>query len=161
MVGISIDSTAHRDKIAKILSGNVEAYVTWADHKIAALERNRQYLLEQRAAAETRCNAAHARLKKVMQSEAEQRVRAKNAEASLAQVQAQLAKATVARRASSASLGLERAIRKLARNPAVAKKLVLVLHPDKCPASLSESAAELFRLVQGIREERKGYSRSE
>eukprot|EP00966_Prymnesium_polylepis_P304279 7030333-Prymnesium_polylepis.2 len=95
-----------------------------------------------------------------MQSEAEQRLRAKSAEASLAQVQAQLAKATVARRASSASLGLERAIRKLARNPAVAKKLVLVLHPDKCPASLSESAAELFRFVQSIREERKGYSRS-
>jgi len=97
----------------------------------------------------------------MMQSEAEQRLRAQNAEASLAQVQAQLAKATIARQGSRSSLGLERAIRKLARNPTVVKKLVLILHPDKCPASLSESAAELFRFVQGIREERMGESLSE
>ena len=161
MVGISVGSTAHRDRIAKILSGNVEAYVAWADHKIVALERNRQFLLEQGAAAEARCIAAQARLKKMMKSEAEQRLRAQNAEASLAQVQAQLAKATIGRQASRSSLGLERAIRKLARNPTVVKKLVLILHPDKCPASLSESAAELFRFVQRIREERMGESLSE
>lgn len=88
-----------------------------------------------------------------MQSEAEQRSRAETAEASLAQARARLANATAVRQASTCSI--QRAISKLARNPAVVKKLVLVCHPDKCPDSLSESATELFRFVQSIRREKE------
>lgn len=154
MVKVSIPSKAHEQKIAKILSGDVKSYVQWADHKIEALGRNREFLVEQRAAVEARCNAAEARLEKVVKSEAEQRSRAQNAEASLVQLQARLAKAAVARQASSSSL--EKAIRKLARNPKVVKKLVLVCHPDKCPSEVTDSASELFRYLQSIREKDAG-----
>eukprot|EP00966_Prymnesium_polylepis_P167209 3865417-Prymnesium_polylepis.1 len=56
------------------------------------------------------------------------------------------------RQSAETNRPLEKPIVKLARNPVVVKKLVLVCHPDKCPKEASESATELFRFLQGIRE---------
>eukprot|EP00966_Prymnesium_polylepis_P207108 4797377-Prymnesium_polylepis.1 len=68
-----------------------------------------------------------------MESEVVQRERAENAEKRLAQAEARLAE-MAAKRQSVSNRPLERAIMKLARNPVVVKKLVLVVHPDKCPS---------------------------
>jgi type III secretion system FlhB-like substrate exporter len=62
---------------------------------------------------------------------------------------------TAKRQSAATNRPLEKAIVKLARNPVVVKKLVLVCHPDKCPEEVSESATELFRFLQGIRENAK------
>ena len=43
------------------------------------------------------------------------------------------------------------AIRKLAKSPAVGKRLAAACHPDKAPPELNLVAAELFRLVQDMR----------
>ena len=43
------------------------------------------------------------------------------------------------------------AIRKMAKNPAVGKRLAAACHPDKAPPELNLVAAELFRLVQDMR----------
>eukprot|EP00966_Prymnesium_polylepis_P163621 3782544-Prymnesium_polylepis.1 len=59
-----------------------------------------------------------------------------------------------AKRQSATNRPLEKAIAKLARNPVVVKKLVLVCHPDKCPKEVSESATELFRFLQAMKEKR-------
>jgi len=56
------------------------------------------------------------------------------------------------KRQCSCGRRVELALRRLARNPAIAKKLILAVHPDKCPAALSDSATELFRLVLRVRE---------
>ena len=88
-----------------------------------------------------------------MKSEAAQRERAEKAEISLAQAEARLAN-MAAKRQSGTNRPLEKAIVKLALNPVVVKKLVLVCHPDKCPSELSESAGELFRFLQSVREKR-------
>ena len=87
------------------------------------------------------------------ESEAGQRERAERAEKSLVQAEARLA-SMAAKRQSAANRPLEKAIMKLARNPVVVKKLVLVCHPDKCPKEVSESATELFRFLQTMREKR-------
>eukprot|EP00966_Prymnesium_polylepis_P271853 6280874-Prymnesium_polylepis.1 len=88
-----------------------------------------------------------------MESEAELRVRAEQAEKSRAHAEARLAEMAT-KRQSATSHPLERAIAKLARNPVVVKKLVLVVHPDKCPKEVSESATELFRFLQTMKEKR-------
>ena len=43
------------------------------------------------------------------------------------------------------------AIRKMAKSPAVGKRLVAACHPDKAPPELNLVAAELFRLLQDMR----------
>ena len=43
------------------------------------------------------------------------------------------------------------AIRKMAKSPAVGKRLAAACHPDKAPPELNLVAAELFRLVQDMR----------
>ena len=43
------------------------------------------------------------------------------------------------------------AIRKMAKSPAVGKRLAAAFHPDKAPPELNLVAAELFRLVQDMR----------
>eukprot|EP00966_Prymnesium_polylepis_P300529 6945081-Prymnesium_polylepis.2 len=88
-----------------------------------------------------------------MDSETVQRARAEQAEKSLAQAEERLAR-MAAKRQSATNRPLERAIAKLARNPVVVKKLVLVCHPDKCPKEVSDSATELFRFLQTMREKR-------
>ena len=45
------------------------------------------------------------------------------------------------------------AIQKLTLSPAVAKRIAAAIHPDKCPRELCDSATELFRYVQSIREQ--------
>ena len=60
-----------------------------------------------------------------------------------------------AKRQSRINRPLEKAIAKLARNPVIVKKLVLVCHPDKCPSEVSDSATELFRFLQSIRDKTK------
>jgi predicted transcriptional regulator len=44
------------------------------------------------------------------------------------------------------------AIRKLTRDPSTGKRLAVACHPDKVPAKLNDSASELFRFLQTIRE---------
>ena len=102
-------------------------------------------------AAERRLRAAESASAQALRSEAEQRDRAERAEERLTQAEARLALLAPKRRCSCGRR-VERALRRLARNPAVAKKLVLACHPDKCPAALSDSATELFRLLQRVRE---------
>ena len=46
------------------------------------------------------------------------------------------------------------AIRKMAKSPAVGKRLAAACHPDKAPPELNLVAAELFRLVQDMRDMR-------
>ena len=53
-----------------------------------------------------------------------------------------------------------RAIKKLTLNHSVGKRLAAVVHPDKVPTELSESASELFQFFQNIRESREGLSKS-
>eukprot|EP00966_Prymnesium_polylepis_P197867 4584846-Prymnesium_polylepis.1 len=89
-----------------------------------------------------------------MESEAELRVRAEKAEKSLVQAEARLA-SMAAKRQSATNRPLEKAIVKLARNPVVVNKLVLACHPDKCPSEVSDSATELFRFLQSIRDKTK------
>lgn len=89
-----------------------------------------------------------------MESEAELRVRAEQAEKGRAHAEERLAE-MAAKRQSATNRPLERAIAKLARNPVVVKKLVLVCHPDKCPKEVSDSATELFRFLQKIRDNTK------
>ena len=43
------------------------------------------------------------------------------------------------------------AIRKMAKSPAMGKRLAAAFHPDKAPPELNLVAAELFRLVQDMR----------
>ena len=43
------------------------------------------------------------------------------------------------------------AIRKMAKSPAVGKRLAAACHPDKAPPELNLVAAELFRLLQDMR----------
>ena len=121
--------------------------------RIGGLERNREYLKKQAKLAEQRCAAAERMHRMAMESDAAQRERAEKAEKRLAQTEARLAE--MATKRQSATRPLERAIAKLARNPVVVKKLVLVCHPDKCPKELSESATELFRFLQSIRDKTK------
>lgn len=47
------------------------------------------------------------------------------------------------------------AMKRLAHNHAVGKRLAAATHPDKVPAELNDSASELFRFVQEIREQSK------
>ena len=47
--------------------------------------------------------------------------------------------------------GMLSAIRKMAKSPAVGKRLAAACHPDKAPPELNLVAAELFRLVQDMR----------
>ena len=90
-----------------------------------------------------------------MESDAAQRERAEKAEKRLlAQTEARLAEMAT-KRQSATNHPLEKAIMKLARNPVVVKKLVLVCHPDKCPSEVSDSATELFRFLQSIRDKTK------
>eukprot|EP00966_Prymnesium_polylepis_P184005 4264837-Prymnesium_polylepis.1 len=89
-----------------------------------------------------------------MESEAELRVRAEQAEKGRVHAEARLAEMAT-KRQSAPNRPLEKAIMKLARNPVVVRKLVLVCHPDKCPKELSESATELFRFLQSIRDNTK------
>ena len=44
------------------------------------------------------------------------------------------------------------AIEKLAKSPAVGKRLAAACHPDKVPAECNDLAVELFRFVQGVRD---------
>ena len=141
-------------RIKDILDGNVEAYVRWADMQVQGLQRDREHLKKQVRVAEQRCAATERMLKPAMDSEAELRVRAEKAEKRLAQAEARLAEMT-AKRQSGINRPLEKAIMKLARNPVVVKKLVLVCHPDKCPSEVSDSATELFRFLQSIRDKTK------
>ena len=138
-------------RIKDILDGNVEAYVRWADMQVQGLQRDREHLKKQVRVAEQRCAATERMLKPAMDSEAELRVRAENAEKRLAQAKARLAE-MAAKRQSATNRPLEKAITKLARNPVVVKKLVLVCHPDKCPKEVSESATEFFRFLQTMKE---------
>ena len=140
-------------RIKDILDGNVEAYVRWADMQVQGLQRDREHLKKQVRVAEQRCAATERMLKPAMESEAELRVRAEQAEKGRAHAEERLAE--MATKRQSATRPLERAIAKLARNPVVVKKLVLVCHPDKCPSEVSDSAHELFRFLQSIRDKTK------
>ena len=53
-----------------------------------------------------------------------------------------------------------RAIKKLTLNHSVGKRLAAVVHPDKVPTELSESASELFQFLQTIRESSEGCAKS-
>ena len=140
-------------EIDSILNGDVKSYARWAFMRIGGLERNREYLKKQAKLAEQRCAAAERMHRMAMESDAAQRERAEKAEKRLAQTEARLAE--MATKRQSATNHLERAIMKLARNPVVVKKLVLVCHPDKCPKDVSESATELFRFLQSISDNTK------
>ena len=148
-------------QIQEILNGNVENYVTWAVLRMRGLEGDRVYLKEQVSIAEQRCAAAERMHKMVVGSEAALRERAVKAEKRLAQAEAHIASMAAKRGSGSATNRsatnhpLEKAIAKLARNPTVVKKLVLVVHPDKCPSEVSDSATELFRFLQKIRDKTK------
>jgi chromosome segregation ATPase len=143
-------------RIKDILDGNVEAYVRWADMQVQGLQRDREHLKKQVRVAEQRCAATERMLKPAMDSEVAQRERAENAEKRLAQAEARLAEmAAKHQKHSETNRPLEKAITKLARNPVVVKKLVLVCHPDKCPRDVSDSATELFRFLQSIRDKTK------
>jgi hypothetical protein len=115
--------------------------------------RSRTFEKEIEHAAEQFSAAAESRMKAAIESEAAQRERAEQAEKSLAHAEERLAN-MAAKRESATNRPLEKAIMKLARNPAVVKKLVLVCHPDKCPSEVSDSAMELFRFLQSMREKR-------
>ena len=143
----------NNEEIDSILNGDVKSYARWAFMRIGGLERNREYLKKQAKLAEQRCAAAERMHRMAIESDAAQRERAENAEKRLAQTEARLAE--MATKRQSATNHLERAIMKLARNPVVVKKLVLVCHPDKCPKDVSESATELFRFLQSIRDNTK------
>ena len=134
-------------EIDSILNGDVKSYARWAFMRIGGLERNREYLKKQAKLAEQRCAAAERMHRMAMESDAAQRERAEKAEKRLAEM--------ATKRQSATNHPLERAIMKLARNPVVVKKLVLVCHPDKCPKDVSESATELFRFLQSIRDNTK------
>eukprot|EP00966_Prymnesium_polylepis_P111119 2570455-Prymnesium_polylepis.1 len=151
MPGKSTGSTGPDRRIQDILKGDVEAYVRWAEMRIHNLERNREYLKKQARVAEQRCAATELKHTMAMESEEAQRVRAETAEKRLAQAEAHLAE-MAAKRQGATNRPLEKAIVKLARHPVVVKQLVLVCHPDKCPSEVSDSAGELFRFVQSIRE---------
>ena len=140
-------------EIDSILNGDVKSYARWAFMRIQGLERNREYLKKQAKLAEQRCAAAERMHRMVMESEAELRVRAEQAEKGRAHAEERLAE--MATKRQSATRPLEKAIAKLARNPVVVKKLVLVCHPDKCPKEVSDSATELFRFLQKIRDNTK------
>eukprot|EP00966_Prymnesium_polylepis_P005252 121136-Prymnesium_polylepis.1 len=91
-----------------------------------------------------------------MSSEVAQRERAEKAENSLAQAEVRLAEmAAKHQKQSGTNRPLETAIIKLAQNSTIVKKLVLVVHSDKCPSEVSDSASELFRFLQSIREKAK------
>ena len=137
---------SNNKEIDSILNGDVKSYARWAFMRIGGLERNREYLKKQAKLAEQRCAAAERMHRMAMESDAAQRERAEKAEKRLAEM---------ATKRQSATNHLERAIMKLARNPVVVKKLVLVCHPDKCPKDVSESATELFRFLQSIRDNTK------
>jgi hypothetical protein len=109
-----------------------------------------EFVKKRQGAAERRLRAAESASAQALRSEAEQRDRAERVEERLAQAEARLA--LPPKRQCSCSRRVELALRRLARNPAVAKKLVLAVHPDKCPAALSDSATDLLRLVQRVRE---------
>ena len=140
-------------EIDSILNGDVKSYARWAFMRIGGLERNREYLKKQAKLAEQRCAAAERMHRMAIESDAAQRERAEKAETRLAQTEARLA-ALAAKRQSATNRPLEKAITKLARNPVVVKKLVLVCHPDKCPKEVSESATEFFRFLQTMKEKR-------
>lgn len=141
-------------EIESILNGDVNSYVRWAFMRIGGLERNREYLKKQVRVAEQRCAATELKHKMAMESEVVQRERAEKAEKRLARAEARLAE-MAAKRQSGTNRPLEKAIVKLARHPVVVKKLVLVVHPDKAPKEVSDSASELFRFLQSIREKAK------
>ena len=48
--------------------------------------------------------------------------------------------------------GLASAIKKLAKSPAVGKRLAAACHPDRVPTEMSDACTELFRFVQGMRD---------
>ena len=48
--------------------------------------------------------------------------------------------------------GLVSAIKKLAKSPAVGKRLAAACHPDKVPVECNKRAVELFNFVQGVRD---------
>ena len=48
--------------------------------------------------------------------------------------------------------GAMSAIKKLARDRAVGKKLVVAVHPDKVPEELNSAACEIFKILQNFRE---------
>jgi len=144
------------EEIDRILNGDLKSYARWAFMRIGGLERNREYLKKQARLAEQRCTATERMHRMAMESEVAQRERAENAEKRLAQAEARLAEMAAKRqKQSGTNRPLEKAIIKLARNPVVVKKLVLVCHPDKCPKEVSDSASELFRFLQSIREKAK------
>ena len=154
MAGKGANPSEYERRIKDILDGSVEAYVRWADMQVQGLQRDREHLKKQVRVAEQRCAATERMLKPAMDSEAELRVRAEKAEKRLAQAEARLAEMAT-KRQSATNHPLEKAIMKLARNPVVVKKLVLVCHPDKVPREVSESATELFRFLQATRENAK------
>ena len=117
--------------------------------QIQGLRRDREHLKKISNTTEQFSTAAKSRMQAAIESEAGQRERAERAEKSLVQAEARLA-SMAAKRQSAINRPLEKAIVKLARNPVVVKKLVLVCHPDKCPSEVSDSATELFRFLQSI-----------
>ena len=145
---------SNNKEIDSILNGDVKSYARWAFMRIGGLERNREYLKKQAKLAEQRCAAAERMHRMAMESDAAQRERAEKAEKRLAQAEARLA-SMAAKRQSGTNRPLEKAIAKLARNPVIVKKLVLVCHPDKCPSEVSDSATELFGFLQSIRDKTK------
>ena len=159
MSGKSAAPGGYDSKVEEILAGNVEAYVRWSVMQIRGHERNREYLKKRVTTAEQRCCAAERMHKMAMESEAAQRERAERAEISLAQAEARLA-SVAAKRQSGTNRPLEKAIVKLALNPVVVKKLVLACHPDKCPSEVSDSATELFRFLQSIRDNTRDNTKS-
>jgi hypothetical protein len=150
----SFSPCEHERKVQGILNGDVESYIRWAEIQIQGLQRDRVHLRKKVNTAEQRCAAAERLLKPAMESEAAQRARAEQAEKSLAHAEERLVR-MAAKRQSATNRPLEKAIMKLARNPVVVKKLVLVCHPDKCPSEVSDSATELFRFLQSIRDKTK------
>ena len=109
-----------------------------------------EFVKKRQVAAEQRLRAGESTSAQALRSEAEQRDRAERAEERLTQAEARLA--LLPKRQCACGRRVELALRRLARSPAVAKKLVLAVNPDKCLAALSDSATDLLRLVQRVRE---------
>ena len=87
---------------------------------------------------------------------AEANTNAGNLQRRVRRLEAELRKA---KRVSSDVLAMS-AMKKLATDHSVGRRLAAVIHPDKVPSELTDSASELFCFLQTIREPSEGCTRS-
>ena len=76
--------------------------------------------------------------------------RTSSLERRVARLEGAIGKLKAQREASDS--GLVSAIKKLAKSPAVGKRLAAACHPDKVPVECNKLAVELFKFVQGVRD---------